>query len=106
MNSLKRTDLDGAESKTFCLRNLNRLFTSLVEDEPILRIKLLILRRKFPKLRSLSLVRMAARAWLKEQLRDASLGEVDNLLRTFIAPAQKIREVHSFEKPLFRKIQR
>jgi hypothetical protein len=100
--TLHREDLNPVELNEFLKRNIDRLFSVLVKEDPRLRIRLLILQRRNPGGRAISYIRSAARSYLQERLRSAALDDVDDLLKLLTSPATSFSEVLSTSKPTFR----
>jgi hypothetical protein len=106
LDTLRRGDLDENESRNFLARNIDRLYSTFVRSDSRLRIRLLVMRRKYPLKNSRQYLRLVARSYLAEKLKECTLQEVDALLSEFLSPAKNIEEVTSSVKPKFRIIQR
>jgi len=82
-------------------RNYDRFAKSYISQHLHLRIRVLACSRKNPKKKLTSILRMVARDYIKKNLQDATLAQVDELLNEFLSPASAISELRSASKPRF-----
>lgn len=107
--TFSRDDLPADERRLFQMRNLDRLFASVIDGDGHLRLQLLALRRKASaalRRRPSALVRVVARRFIASRLRDATLAQVDDLRSLVLRSVCNIPELNTGERPRFRKCPR